>query len=324
MPLSSLVDSLLEEQPELPLQPTAGTTIIVDNHGNAKVVKVKRGQIQRLEPAMAPSDYYSKPTFNPVGEALFREFMGVELEVEVDYKDSTDKETLKKARNRAVYLANKSLNSGENSGFSIIKCDGSLANGFEICSRPASMSLHKTAWNKFFEETPSNVVAKDTCGMHVHISKEPLSSLQIGKILVFLHSSKNRKFIETIAGRASCHYSDFSSERRLNHALNKYKGSFTHYSAVNLLNPNTIEIRIFKSTVDKTRFFANLEFCHALVKFTFPGTSSITDCSQHSKFIEFVACNRKFYPNLVNFLIEKKNIHSDLEVKEEKHHRLIR
>ena len=81
--------------------------------------------------------------------------------------------------------------------------------------------------------------------------------------------------------------------------------------ALNLNNEHTIEIRIFKGTLNKASFFKNIEFAHALAMFS--GESSLASLveattlsasiSDFKKYLD--NCGRKLYPNLVKFLEDK-------------------
>ncbi len=232
-------------------------------------------------------DYGAKPSFEPRGESKLQFFFGIENEVEVKPK---------KELNREADFVGSILGD-----LAITKHDGSLQEGFEICSVPGSLSFHKKAWSEFFAEGTMGLTTESPrCGMHVHINREPLSTLQIGKISSFVHKKFNSKFIEDIAQRPSGNYYDYTRERKLNDTR-----SGGHNCGVNLAGGNTIEIRIFKATLCLTDFLKNIEFCHALVKFTVPAKMSVPDSLNYEKFIEFVSKEKKIYSNLCNFLKQK-------------------
>ncbi len=85
----------------------------------------------------------------------------------------------------------------------------------------------------------------------------------------------------------------------------QYASKFVHYSAVNLSNSSTIEIRIFASTLDQATFLKNLEFCQALVKYSFPSVHSMAVSKDYKNFVTFVRKHYKSYPNLVKFLVDR-------------------
>jgi hypothetical protein len=92
-----------------------------------------------------------------------------------------------------------------------LKEDGTLRNaaglpdGFEIVSKPATLSVHKELipWKLFFETVGEKMKVWDDlrCGMHVHISKEALNPIVIGGMMMFINRPENRGFIKEIAGR---------------------------------------------------------------------------------------------------------------------------
>lgn len=245
--------------------------------------------------------YHTKPNFDPLGKSTFSQsFLGVELELESRIREDKILEE----------LAQKTIN--ELGDFVVLKQDASLSFGFEICSRPASLDTHKEKWSNFFANVAPNMVTSfirssdlkkiDSCGMHIHINRDPLSDLQIGKILSFVHEPTNYNFIKTIAGRDSNQYCKYAERRGFKDAKPEYYTKNPRSSGVNLHNNNTIEIRIFKATTDFYIFLKNLEFAHSLVKFTAPGLMSVKDVIQYKKFIEFVNVNKKIYPNLFKFM----------------------
>jgi hypothetical protein len=100
----------------------------------------------------------------------------------------------------------------------ILKNDGSLRDGgFEIVSLPATLAYHQTQWGSAFFDTLAAHVRgwrEPTCGMHVHLSRDALTPLQIARLEVFVNGDgmriNNRHFIEKVAGRGAteycCHY----------------------------------------------------------------------------------------------------------------------
>lgn len=182
--------------------------------------------------------------------------------------------------------------------FSIIKRDGSLGeSGFEIVSCPAIFDFHLTAWDKFFTGGATEGLRSArtrTCGMHVHISRDVLTTIQIGKMLSFLHNPANKSFVETVAGRPSNHYCDFTADKKVTDALDS---SFDHddrYTALNLTNRSTVEFRLFASTVDHWELREALEFADALVKFCTARTRHVRDVTLDN-FYAYVYRQRRTY-----------------------------
>lgn len=218
------------------------------------------------------------------GKEAHRTFLGVELELEGHSRDEF-----------------KSLNTIKD--HAIFKRDGSLNNGVEICSAPATLLVHEAEFKKFFdamEANGSNLEAQGSCGMHVHIDRKKLSTLHIANLCLFLNNPDNETPIVKIAGRSSNSYCE-----RTNHRYNDFTistgSSGSRYRRVNLTNSATVELRLFASTTNYKDFCARLEFTQASVDYTRPGETNIP-CNaipMWSNFKEYVLSHKKFYPNLI-------------------------
>jgi hypothetical protein len=75
----------------------------------------------------------------------------------------------------------------------------------------------------------------DSCGIHIHFNREALSKRKIGKIDSFLRSLYNSERV-SLFGRPSCYFCDYNRDPL---------GS--RYVPVNILNPKTVEFRMFSS-----------------------------------------------------------------------------
>lgn len=249
-------------------------------------------------------------------------FYGIELEVEMAKRDVTKRGA--KADEVLKLLG---------TDFAITKEDGSVKYGFEICTAPATIIEHRSRWQKFFEKMPEGLVSWNAydgkCGLHVHCSKKPLSLLTIAKMVVFVNNPDNQRFVETVAGRGSNQYFKFEKKEysvveplvanevrknavvtmapeRMNRLLNvRQLGHDDRYEAINLVNKDTIEFRIFKGTLKQPSFFKALEFCDALTHFCMMGTNSISYCKDVAHFIDYVGLRAKDYPHLYAFICAK-------------------
>lgn len=141
--------------------------------------------------------------------------------------------------------------------------DGSLINGFEIISQPHTLAAHRGLWPKLFKTGMGELYVEGTnVGMHVHIQKSYLGTMQIARMVHFINRDENAAFVSAVAGRSPTDYC-YRTKKKLRH----YDVSEAHhYDAVNVKN-KTVEIRIFKSVTKEKLFFKNLEFVDALVHF---------------------------------------------------------
>lgn len=145
-------------------------------------------------------DASSDDTYSGVGVV----FLGVELEVE---KKSTTPAGIE-----------RSVIGDLTKDYAILKSDGSLNNGFEIVTAPATLAYHQQAWDKFFDKENGSARhltswASGRCGMHVHICRKVFTPLHLGKFTAFINNNENRGFVTTIAGRNNNSYSAYSEDR---------------------------------------------------------------------------------------------------------------
>jgi hypothetical protein len=241
--------------------------------------------------------YESKPKLEFQGRPPH--YYGIELECELANQE-------KQERGAKAEEVQKLLGD-----FVVLKEDGSLRCGFEICTQPASLEEHKIRWEPFFKALPTNLVsfnsANNNCGLHVHCSKKPLSLLTIAKIVVFVNDEKNAPFIEAIAGRRPNNY--FQLAKKKHSTVQRIpKGQLSRsdrYEAVNLVNRDTIEFRIFKGTLKKESLFKAIEFCDALIHFCMMGNYGINYCREMDNFVAYVGLRAKDYPHLYAFICAK-------------------
>ena len=238
-------------------------------------------------------------TFFPtVGKRKPFTLMGIELELE--------------ERNELnVYLAYHFLFTKHKYAF--LKSDGSLQNGFEICSKPASLIRHKEILGEFLVANrllgPYKLKKQPSCGLHVHLDTYKMSELQKNKIYSFINLISNKKFIFYIAGRdnnryALVHNNDkFISEQIFNTTENftTTLQSKSRYDAVNITN-NTIELRMAAASTNNKSLFSRIEFADAIMKFTAPGNVNIKESMDITSFSNFVNKNKKIYPNLLKVI----------------------
>lgn len=172
-------------------------------------------------------------------------------------------------------------------GTAITKHDGSLQNGFEICSIPLLLSEHRKRWEKIFKDPVWGLVDSREVddiddiepnelrgvGLHVHFSRAPVSKLHLARFLHFWTRTGNREFITKLSGRKSHEYAKFG-HHTYTKAVKKIHDAEAHiempekYEAINLLHPNTIEVRSFQTTKQYPRFMSRLELVMAALDFS--------------------------------------------------------
>ena len=257
------------------------------------------------------TDFVAKDTSfvsSPFGDFL----MGVELEMATDGSISSAVESVRDAL-------------GED--YCVCKSDGSLPHGgFEVVTAPRKLGEHIKRFGEWFGKgIPSNFSAwdKEACGMHVHIDSRAFTAMTLGKFLMLINSSTNVDFIRRIAGRHPtvdrqareyCAAEEQSILDNPKHALNgkstrRYRMVNTtclkrseadrlgvHY--VGERSFNTIELRIFRSSLKRERLLAQIEFTHAAVMFC--RVASYRDLD-YSSFIKWLRTTNNTYPNLADW-----------------------
>lgn len=216
------------------------------------------------------------------------DYMGVELEVVATMGDRCD----------VAHAVSDKLGHD----YATLKEDGSLDNGgFEIVSCRATLAVHADRFTRLLADgqTPRGLRSWDRscCGMHVHLSRKPITALTLGKMLVFANDPAHEALVTDIAGRKS-RFAKFSPKRFTD---GKMSSSYDRYSIINVTT-HTAEFRCFKGTLKLESFLKNLEFARSVLMFC--RSAGLQQLTQHD-YLQFLLTNRRDYPNLVSFLRAK-------------------
>lgn len=203
-------------------------------------------------------------------------------------------------RNKAQLGVGKLLH-----GHALMKSDGSIRNGFEIVTCPATLDIHLQVFKSFFDNLPPDLKVEKNVGMHVHISRKPLSQLTLGKLTEFLNRQDNKQFIAHIAGRIDNNYARMSNERTITFPW-RYKNGGDRYNALNLNNQNTVEVRLFATPMNYKEFASRLQFVQALVDYCSPAQSSesLKKQTHYEAFMHWLSQRRRMFPELSYHLKE--------------------
>jgi len=247
-----------------------------------------------------------------------RLFFGIEIEVEAS--DSKSDSAM-----HAYQL--------EGADLAYLKNDGSLDHGFEIVTHPMSHDFYKNEASQLWEvledlRSKSGLRVKSwdtrTCGLHIHISRTGFTGgAHMHRFLNLVYS--NADMYSTLAGRSSDQWAKFTdiftreyerdsngdrvpddisgykivSKRTFKHKLDNNRSS-DRYSAVNTQNPHTLEMRIFRGTVNGDTIKAQLDLAHASVEYT--RTLSVHDIRNGAlsadQFMWYIIQNVELYPEL--------------------------
>jgi hypothetical protein len=208
-------------------------------------------------------DYNYKPIFTKFGESPDNRFFGLELEI-----DGGGRDVNKYAQINELFPEQ----------FTYAMYDGSLDNGFEIATQPASLKFLKAIdWNEFARRTKDLGYKADqtaTCGLHVHIDlkafglTEDAQELTLGRLFYFF--SKFQEYIIKFSRRRRMSFDRWARITGVNTvnavtAVKNLKDSGDKYHALNLSHQGTVEVRIFKGTTNPKKIKATLDFCDALI-----------------------------------------------------------
>lgn len=245
-------------------------------------------------------DYSCKPDPIFKGTAKHGVYLGFELETELARDVRSAGEWASQALEGTAYL----------------KHDGSIGNGFEIVTHPHTHLTYRegsdTLWNTI-EALRDMYGARswdtDTCGLHIHISRKGFDSgahLHRFIALVYHNAPTMMKF----AGRKSrfARFNDvytFDQYDRpvfsLKHKTgNPSRHASERYSAVNTQNKDTIELRFFRGTMNKSGVLSALDLAQAMVEYT--RELRLDDVKfgalSWEWFADYVAQNNGLYPDL--------------------------
>ena len=243
-------------------------------------------------------DYKPLPIFYGVGPRYF----GVELEIDGagEYDSNADK---------ILAIGNH----GEPRVY--CKHDGSLDDGFEIVSHPATLACHMQdfPWEQMMNAAVSMGYRSHqatTCGLHVHISRgafgrtEQAQEAAIARLLFFVEkhwnellkfSRRTNRQLERWAARYG--YKDTPKEM-MDHAKSYHYG---RYTCVNLTNTETVEIRIFRGTLKYNSFIATLQLVNRLCDVAIYLTDSELHAMSWSDFTAGIT-----EPELIQYLKERR------------------
>jgi hypothetical protein len=254
------------------------------------------------EPTIYPYDFNPKLKFHGTSEE--KRFFGFELEIENTkqiHKNDYVAEKLEKAFNEFVYC----------------KEDGSLNYGFEVVSHPFSWEWWKENRKGILEmlrslsEMGFSSWDTKTCGLHIHVDKRCMSTLSVYKLLKF--SIKHRKFLFLLSGRERTKWNTWCriDVQDRNNIIKFAKGDSkkpTRHVAINLQPAKTIEIRMFRGSLNTVRFECCLEFVAALTEWvSLVGLTELT----LDNFKKYIKAERKNYPHLFLRTVKHEDAYGD-------------
>lgn len=250
------------------------------------------------------TSHYRRRRFLPDDEQDL--YLGIELELEAgrDIDDVAE----------ALYPLSKDEN------LFLMEEDSSLSSGLEIVSEPATLTYHKTefGWEKILA-TATRLKATShesgNCGLHIHFN---VSFFDHTNEAIDLNSAKLLYFFERFwlplvkfSRRTSSQLSGYAQRYgNIQAATPKqtcdYAKNCGRNYAVNLENDETIEIRIFRGTLNEETFFACLELVDFLARYVKKRSIHYIQRTTWAKVTKVIKA--KDYPNLIKYLERRELI----------------
>ena len=249
-----------------------------------------------------------------------RIYLGVELEIDKVHE--------------LPELAKELFDMSQEGQLFYLKWDGSLEHGFEIVSQPCTLKYHRAEfpWKEIIKKCKEHNAEADnthSCGFHIHFNVTCLSyENQEGESVVEHQEFNELKLIfiiekfwynfEKFARRAECSYAPKNSHQIADKIVNgqkeirkiktikDMKQGAGGRMAVNLhtRNQSTIELRMFKGTLNYEILIATLEMVDYIIHFIRDKGVTYIYKLTWDEFVRQIPAKR--YAYLVNYLMETK------------------
>lgn len=185
-------------------------------------------------------------------------FLGAEIEVATPYAE----------RGSVARAAAEAFGS-----LAYLKEDSSISDGFEIVTHPMSYryAIDQFPWDGLTALQEVGAQADDSTGIHVHLSRDGFTSpSHMYRWMKLIY--RNRREVVRVAGRESDQWAPFHREARRNvkayvDKRNTDRFYANRYNAINVANRETLELRIFASSLAPTRVQAALGFAAATAEY---------------------------------------------------------
>jgi hypothetical protein len=239
--------------------------------------------------------------FNGVGDYQYRPdeqttYLGMELEIGID-RISSAVDVLTFQAGNFIYCK-----------------EDSSVDGLEMVTHPMILSASRELIPFEALRTLRNEMGASAWkyGIHVHVARTSFDSdIHAYRWMKLLY--RNQSDVKRIARRDSGEWASFNNESRINQKYTaetrKGKRSYKHsvytrrYSAINVENSATFEVRVFRGSLRKDEILAALELVAGSVEYT--RQLSTTDIIHNggwewSRFIKWASFQGDTYENLIN------------------------
>lgn len=236
-------------------------------------------------------------------------------EIEIDGRGSmysSNRNTAGQAFDEIVY---------DNKHVTYNKDDGSLRNyGFEVVTHPMSLKFVMHNREKFKKAFDTAIAEgyrahqTDTCGLHVHVSRDAFTDEKSRNNFVFLFekfyeqvlkfSRRTPENFERWANRYGIYNSDDTNKSFADKLQYAYRDK---YRIVNVSHRRTLEVRAFRGTLNVDTFIATVQFMEVMRTLANSRDIAVNNLTWQS--IVKLARVRK-YNELTNYFIQR-NLHNE-------------
>lgn len=185
------------------------------------------------------------------------------------------------------------------------KQDGSIPTyGVEIVTHPATLEFHeskKSGWRKLLSKAIKEQLRgfeHHDCGIHIHVNRDYFEKNDFAKIDLFVNNYE--RFFRKLSRRHTSFAEFIRNKPKV--LIGKFNG--VRFSAVNFANENTIEFRMFRSTMKYSALMSTIELTHAICNFVKNNEFNLFLEEKNetiSDFVSFIIQNE--YKYLLEFLV---------------------
>ena len=166
-------------------------------------------------------------------------------------------------------------------------CNDTVGEDIEICSHPATfkwLKANRKEWDGIFKLRKHGLLSWEagSCGMHIHMSKAPFTKKHACRFADFIYH--NEAFSRFISGRRDTYWCSLDVDDE--DFANNWEDPCHEYWAV-APRRHTLEIRLFRGTLNPVTFWKNVEFIHALYHWT--KSASRKNYESVPAFLEYVS-----------------------------------
>lgn len=176
--------------------------------------------------------------------------------------------------------------------------DGSLDgyHGVEFIGPPRTFDEYVSdavGWRGFLKSLRMrDAEGRDGYGMHVSVGRQNVDEAHQARFILLLNACQEMS--EEIAGREQNQWANYR-HKDARDAWDAARNGSSHYSAT-AVDAQRVEVRIFQSTTDDSRFMANIEYVQAAMEYT--RDAAVSKCLSADGFRVWLAKHSGRFPNL--------------------------